>query len=65
MSSIAKIKAELDRIQRENKALVVLCITPTDGVVSVLPEMRPEEVAEMLRNEIPSIEAFLQRKAAR
>jgi hypothetical protein len=57
-----KLKNELERIRREQNALLVLIIKPDWGYVDVDPKLAVKNAIETLRNEIPAIESYLRKK---
>jgi hypothetical protein len=63
MANTRKLENELDRICREEKALLVLIIKPDWGYISKMPELQPDEAIETLRNEIPALADYLNREA--
>ena len=64
MANSRKLENELDRIRREENALLVLIIKSDWGYISTMPELQPEEAIETLRNEIPALADYLTRKAS-
>jgi hypothetical protein len=52
MANSRKLENDLNRIRREENALLVLVIKPDRSYISTMPELRPDEVIETLRNEI-------------
>ncbi len=62
MPNLRKVEIEIDRIRRQNDALLVLIIKPDWGYISVDPKLATKDTISTLRNEIPSVEAFLKTK---
>ena len=64
MANTRKLENELDRIRREENALLVLIIKPDWGYISKMPELQPDEAIETLRNEIPALADYLNKRSA-
>ena len=60
MSDTHKIANAINRIRRENDALLVLIIKPDWGYISTDPRLAPKDAIETIRNEIPAIQAHLE-----
>lgn len=64
MPNLHKIEIEAERLRKQSDALLVLIIRPDWGFISTDPRMTTKDVIETLRNEIPNVQAYLERKRA-
>jgi len=64
MPNLHKIEIEAERLRKQNDALLVLIIKPDWGFIATDPRMATKDVVETLRNEIPNVQAYLERKRA-
>jgi hypothetical protein len=61
-----KLANQLDRICKDEDALLVLIVKPDSGYISADPRLAPEGAIETLRNEIPALQDYLtQRRTTR
>jgi hypothetical protein len=64
MPNLHKIEIEAERLRKQNDALLVLIIKPDWGFIATDPRMATKDVVETLRNEIPNVQVYLERKRA-
>jgi len=63
MISRRSVETDLNRIREQSDALLVLIIHPDWGYVSTDPKLAPKDAIETLRNEIPMVAEYLNKKA--
>jgi hypothetical protein len=64
MPNLHKIEIEAECLRKQNDALLVLIIKPDWGFIATDPRMATKDVVETLRNEIPNVQSYLERKRA-